>query len=352
MARAKFSLAKTPLPTQNLLVNAVETARSQSHIDLVPPGHIALEPKARGGRYAYWCRFVAGKLERQYLGPEGEENHQAAAAELEQLKLHQAAAKSLRKLGFESVEHDAALVIAELSNAGVFAGGGVLIGTRAFGALLNTLGWQATPHLGTQDVDLARPAALKLVTPLGDDGFFQLLQKTGLRFAPVMGLERPPGPPTSYKVVGKDLKVDLLVPSRLKTKPYATVSVKELGAHATSLPFLQYLTDAPSDTLVIGRDHLIPVRVPQPGRYAMHKLVVADIRSGADNPKVEKDLVQAGILAAILTSDDQEELLTAARDLTPAMRKHARNSLPRWRQIMGASEYRPVVDLVTSALEP
>ena len=349
MARAKFSLDRYPLPTHNLLVNAVELARGQASISLTPPGHIALEPKERGGRYAYWCRFIAGKLTRRYLGPEDSEAHQAAAAELEQLKQYQAAAKSLRKLGFESVEHDAALVIAELFNAGVFGGGGVLVGTRAFGALLNTLGWHATPRLGTQDVDLARLAPIKLSASLGDDGFFQLLLQTGLRFAPVMGLERPPGPPTSYKVIGKELKVDLLVPSRPRAKPFATVPVAELGAHATSLPFLEYLIEAPWEALLIGRDHLIPVLVPQPVRYALHKLVVADLRYGAENPKIEKDLVQAGILATILANDDPHELLTAANHLTPAMRKHAKRSLPRWRQIMG-TEHPATVELVASLL--
>ena len=349
MAKAKFSLEKYPLPTHNLYVNAVEMARGQTSISLTPPGHIALESKERGGRYAYWCRYTDGKLTREYVGIEDSEAHHAATAQLEQLKQNQTAAKSLRKLGFESVAHDAALVIAALSNAGVFAGGGVLIGTRAFGALLNALGWRATPHLGTQDVDLARPAALKLATPLGDDGFLHLLQTTGLRFAPVMGLERPPGPATSYKVVGKDLKVDLLVPCRQSSKPFATVPVTELGAHATSLPFLEYLIDAPWEALLIGRDHLIPVLVPQPIRYALHKLVVADLRYGNDNPKIEKDLVQAGVLATILAHEDPHELLAASNHLLPAMRQHARNSLLKWREIMGA-EHDSVVELVTAAV--
>lgn len=348
MSVSGFSLARIPLATHNLLVNAVEMAHVQAAIELLPPGHIAVETRERGGRYAYWLRYADGKLVRSYLGIEDGEAHRAAVAELAQMKQYQAAAKDLRKLGFESVEHDAALVLAQLFNAGVFSGGGVLIGTRAFGALLNGLGWRASPHLGTRDVDLARPRALKLASPLPADGFLSLLQDTGLRFAPVPGLERPPGPATSYKVVGKDLKVDLLVPSRARAKPYQSVAVAELGAHATSLPFLDYLVATPWQLLVIGRDHLIPIMAPSPGRYALHKLVVANLRSGADNPKVEKDLVQAGILASVLAADNSDELEEAAAAMPATMRKHARASLPKWLRLMGG--YEAAAELVKSLL--
>lgn len=349
MLRARFSLVKIPLATHNLLVNAIEMARGRTAINRLPPGHITVESRERGGRYAYWLRYADGKLVRSYIGVEESEAHRAAIAELAQLKQYQVAARDLRKLGFDSVEHDAALVLVEIFNAGVFAGGGVLIGTRAFGALLNSLGWRASPHLGTRDVDLARPKVLQLASPLPADGFLKLLQNTGLRFAPVMGLERPPGPSTSFKVIGKDLKVDLLVPSRARAKPYQTVPVAELGSHATSLPFLDYLVATPWELLVIGRDHLIPVMGPSPGRYALHKLVVADLRYGTDNPEVEKDLVQAGILAAILTTDGPDELIEAADALTPAMRKHARASLPRWQRLMG--EHGSVVEVVRSLIQ-
>lgn len=347
--KASFTLSKYQLSVVTVLADALEAARTQNVIELRPPGHIGVETRDRGGRYAYWSRFVEGKLARDYLGPENGDKHTAALAELEQLKRFQAMAKNLRGLGFASVEHDAALVVAELHNARVFAAGGVLIGTRAFGALLNQLGWKATPFLSTQDVDIARPKTLKLAAPLGNDGFLTLLRQTGLRFAPVVGLERPPGPSTSYKVVGKDLKIDLLVPSRLNSRPYATVPVPELGAHATALPFLEYLLEAPWNGVVIGREHLIPVMTPQPARYALHKLVIADLRSGADNPKVEKDLVQAGILSAILTQDDPSALEEAATKLTPTMRKHALKSLPRWLPVMG-NNYANAAQLVQELL--
>ena len=196
-------------PLMAIFAEAVEWATSQLRIDTQPPGHIAVEPRDRGGRYAYWIRYdAAGKQGREYLGPEGGERHLEAMAALDELKRIREHARNLRKLGFEPVEHEAALVIAELCNAGIFAGGGILIGTRAFGSLLNHMGYKATPFLANLDVDIARLNAIKLAAPLPRGGFVKLLGQTGLCFSPVLGLDRPPGPPTSYKVIGRDPRVD------------------------------------------------------------------------------------------------------------------------------------------------
>jgi len=312
-----------------MFAEAIEMASAQAMIGLDTPGHMAIETRDRGGRYAIWSRLSAGKPVRVYIGAEGSEEHEKALAQLAELKRLQEQAKTLRKLGFEAVEHDAALVIAELHNTGIFTGGGLLIGTRAFGSLLNHLGYKATPFLSTQDVDIARLKAIKLATPMPTGGFLELLRKTGLRFLAVPGLERPPGPSTSFKVVGKDLKVDLLVPNPAKSKPYATVPIRELDAHATTLPFLDFLISESWMTVVIGRDHLIPVRCPQPARYCLHKLVVADLRSGAENPKIEKDIAQASILAAILADEDPGALESAAAAATPAMFKHMKKAFTK-----------------------
>lgn len=344
--KAPFTLQKHDMPVMALFANAVELATGQAQIDLLSPGHLALDSRNRGGRYGVWVRYgVDGKPKRSYVGAEGSEQYLAALASLEELKRLQSQAKKLRLLGFAAVEHDAALVLGEMCNAGIFTGGGILVGTRAFGSILNHLGYKATPFLSTQDVDIARLNTIKLATPLPEGGFAELLKQTGLRFVPVMGLERPPGPPTSYKVVGRDLKVDLLVPAAASARPYATRSVSELDAHATTLPFLDYLIAESWTTIVIGRDHLIPVRCPQPARYCLHKLVVAALRSGQENPKIEKDTIQAGILAVILTEEDSASLEDAAAALTPKMTKHAKKTMLRLEKLL-ASEYPAALELI------
>jgi len=65
-----------------------------------------------------------------------------------------------------------------------------------------------------------------------------LLKETGLPFNEVPRLKRGE-PATSFKVRGRQLKVDLLVPTN--NAPYKAIRIPELGAHATGLPFLAYL---------------------------------------------------------------------------------------------------------------
>jgi hypothetical protein len=114
-------------------------------------------------------------------------------------------------------------------------------------------------------------------------------------------------PPTSFKVRGQKLKVDLLVPA--KGAPYQAVDVPELGAHATGLPHFRYLLDEPTHSILIGRDRIVPVLVPHAGRFCIHKLAVYALRS--DHAKRDKDAQQAALLVAAL-ADGHDFLLEEA----------------------------------------
>ena len=199
--------------------------------------------------------------------------------------------------------------VAALFNAGVFGGGGVLVGTHAYGVILNELGVSAAPFPMTEDVDLARAARIELAA-LPDDGLLGLLKETGLPFHEVPTLKRG-GPSTSFKVRGRKLKVDLLIPAR--GKPYEPIAVAELGAHAMGLPYLEYLLKETVPSVLIGRDRIVPVSVPHAGWFCLHKLALYTLRTGADNPKREKDVFQAAVLAQAL-AHKADFLLTEAVD--------------------------------------
>jgi hypothetical protein len=62
------------------------------------------------------------------------------------------------------------------------------------------------------------------------------------------------------------------------------------------------------------------------------------MRSGLENPKIEKDVARAGILAVILGEDDPESLEHAASAMSAAMQKHARKSFVRLERQL-ADEY-------------
>src|SRR5262249_26150239 len=145
--------------------------------------------------------------------------------------------RDLRRIGFYSVDNSTLVTVAALFNAGIFGRGAVLVGPHAFGAIMNDLGVAASPFPITEDVDVGRAATIQCAA-LPKGGFLALLKQTGLPFHEVPQLRRN-APATSFKVRGRKLKVDLLVPA--KGSPYQPVSVPGLGAHATGLPHFSFL---------------------------------------------------------------------------------------------------------------
>jgi hypothetical protein len=91
--------------------------------------------------------------------------------------------------------------------------------------------------------------------------------------------------------------VDLLVPSA--GEDFQVVPVPELQAHATALPYLSYLLADSQMSLLMAREGCCMVRVPLPERFALHKLMVSQLRANRGG-KSEKDLFQAAVLLAVL----------------------------------------------------
>jgi hypothetical protein len=308
---------------------AIENALSQAVIDPLPPGHISLEEKDRGGQYAKWRRQGAnGKpLPPIYLGTVESEAYQYALAQKEDLERIERSAKNLRKLGLAAEDNASAIVLAALANAGYFKAGGVLVGSRAFRCLTNHLGYTVKPIVATQDVDIAQSGTIRLGSELPSGGLLAILQETGLRFVEVPGLKYS-DPSTSWRVVGKEIKLDLLVPISRQHPPYESVSIPELGAHATALQYLDYLLAETMEAVAIGKSQLVPVRVPTPARFLWHKLAVSQLRVATFAPKVSKDIAQAACLAVCLSNDGVDDLLTARDAMSASMKKLVKKAWP------------------------
>lgn len=80
-------------------------------------------------------------------------------------------------------------------------------------------------------------------------------------------------------------------------KPYAAIAVLEFNAHAMGLPYLEYLLKDTVPLVLIGRDRMVPATVPHAGWFCRHKLALYALRTGADNPKREKEVLQTAVLA-------------------------------------------------------
>lgn len=255
------------------------------------------------------------KRERYVAGPVGDPAADATAAALrvriDETKELVPSLRLLGREGFALVDSATFATVASLHNFGLFRAGALLIGSHAYGAILNRMGARAAAY-STEDIDLARGAALAL-DQRPTDGMLEVLRGSGLDFVEVPSLDRKQ-PPTSFMQKGRSrLHVDLLVPA--SNDHYPTIAVPELRAHATGLPFLSYLLAESQSTLLAAREGCCAIRVPLPERFALHKVIVAQLRPGRD-AKSRKDLEQAAVLCAIL-AEHHPGALESARTLVP-----------------------------------
>jgi hypothetical protein len=184
--------------------------------------------------------------------------------------------------------------------------------------MLNALGVRAVPY-ATEDVDIARREALALPDV---PSFLEMLRATGVEFVEVPQLDRR-SPAVSFKERGPSrFRVDLLVPS--SDERYPVIPVPELKAHATGLPYLAYLLGASQVVPILSPHGVAATRVPAPERYAVHKLVVSQLRGSVD-AKAEKDLHQAAVLIDALA----DRFPGSVGDAVEAVPRSARRALGR-----------------------
>lgn len=288
-----------------------EAHRSIGHA----PGSLVTKT-IKGQTYYYFQHSVpGGALEQIYLGRRSREldalaerfQAERADARADRADIERLCAL-LRVGGAATTDAPSARVIGALADAAVFRLGGVLIGTHAFIVLTNLLGvrW-AGGLLRTDDVDVAGERALAIAVPDLRADIPKALESLEFGFLPVPGLS-PKDPATSFRVRGKPLRVDLLTPARRGAR--GPVFIPRFGAAAEPLRYLDYLLEDPQNAAVVdGRGVL--VQVPQPARFALHKLLVAHSRTVVFQTKADKDLRQAAHLIEVLTDDRPGDLVLA-----------------------------------------
>jgi hypothetical protein len=309
-----------------LLFSELEaTATEQPDAFLGTPGNLTRRTNDSGTEFwVHRYSDAAGQRQETYLGTNED---QAVSAHLARLRKRMEEANAtigrvrvLARAGFATVDRKTYSVLASLHNHGLFRAGAVLIGSHAFGALLNSLGVKAVPY-ATEDVDIARPEALALPEL---PAFIDMLRQTGIEFFEVPALHRRQQP-TSFKEGGRSrLTVDLLVPS--PGEGYSTVPVPELKAHAKGLPYLRYLLSDSQEVPVLSPHGVVLVRVPVPERYAIHKLVVSQLRRQTNN-KSAKDLSQAAILIEALVERFPGAVEDALVAVPRSAAKHVRGAV-------------------------
>ncbi len=303
----------------------------------------------KGADYVYFQYSDPGGTRRQFSvgrrsGPlddiissyaEDRAKHEADLAQLSRLS------GLLRAAGLATAPHGPARVIRALADAGLFAAGGVLVGSYAFQVLGNLLGvrWPDAAWR-TQDVDIAGQL-LVAVPPLETD-VPKVLDSLQMGFVPVPQLD-PKHPSTSFRVRGKQLRVDLITPGG--DRDVAPIVIPRFQAAAAPITFLSLVMQEAQPALVVDGTSATLVVVPTPARFALHKLLVSQTRSVVQQTKGGKDLHQAALLLEVLAEDrpdDLEHAATAFEASGPAVTRKVvrglRAAIKRWPAAQGAAD--------------
>jgi hypothetical protein len=151
-------------------------------------------------------------------------------------------------------------------------------------------------------------------------------------FVPVPALD-PRSPSTSFRIRGRDLRVDLLTPE--PGKPGGPRFVPALNAPAQPLRFLDYLLEETMPVPVVARTALALVNLPLPERFAVHKLLVSESRESAFAAKAEKDRRQAIQVLEVLQQEAPDGVQGAVVALVargPRWRKRLERALEKCRR--------------------
>src|SRR3954471_20812254 len=148
---------------------AKQLARAQQRVLAGTPG--TLKQRTQSGN-RYWVREyirVDGSKVDEYLGAESafdKAKLSALRAEIDLAKELAAGSSKLRLFGYQRIDRKPAAVLEVFFNRGLTQAGLSLVGSHAYGALLNELGVLA-PAYKTEDIDVARAEPLAVALPEG-----------------------------------------------------------------------------------------------------------------------------------------------------------------------------------------
>ena len=309
------------MPTIERLPNSLTAQYSELMQNCIQPlsdgSNISFKAKTVNGK-RYWYLYISlGSTRREhYLGEESvelldriDDERAAWESNADDRQLREQLVGMLIGGGMSGITRDEGKVLSLLERSGVFLAGGALVGTLAFNAYANMLGvrWPERPM--TQDVDIAADdfrLALPREKKRIDLG--QLILDSGLGFFEVPALSRRQ-PSTSYKIRGRDFRIDVLTPMRGR-ETNRPVRLKNFDTYAQPLRYLDYLLDD-LQAAVLLYEHGIMVNVPSPARYAIHKCAISRKRTSAFAAKARKDLAQAEQLFQVLTADRPADIVLA-----------------------------------------
>jgi hypothetical protein len=251
--------------------------------------------KIKGKQYWYFAYRDAldGKVRQIYVGPESDqlESLKAKAAEPPQTGISRMAAAALAH-GCASIAPKHFRIIRQIGDAGFFRAGGLLVGSHAFVALGNLLGvnWLQSTH--TLDIDFAHAGRGNITVALPaemDVDVRTAIESLEMGFLPSLSFGGTPSG-TYVSSAEPDLRLDFLTTSG---RDGSVVDAPNLKVALQPLKFLDFLIEQPAQAALLSEQGAVVVNVPDPARFALHKMIVAGERPISERLKAIKDLRQA-----------------------------------------------------------
>jgi hypothetical protein len=284
--------------------------------------------EVRGRRYWYHRTSIEGRAVNRYVGIATSELDERIGRVREQapaIRQQRQLVQLLRRAGFPAPGPFLGSVLQALAGAGLFRLRGCLVGTVAYAAYSAMLGVRLPiTAMATQDVDVAQFHGIAVAVGYRTGPLLEALRHVDPSFAPVPALGRGHLPVALRN--DRDFRVELLTPHQGRDEhgrePVTLPSIEGLAAQP--LRFLDYLIHQEVPTVVLHRDG-VPVNVPPPERFAVHKLVVASRRPAHARAKAAKDIAQAAQLidahALAGTMPTLADAFAEAWDRSPAWRE-------------------------------
>ena len=293
--------------------------------------------KERNGKVHLYDSYRIGKkVVKRYIGVESPEllgkiaKMSKLRSELENRRQQQARlVRRLRGESYKMFDKSLGSILSAFARAGVFRLGGTLVGTTAFRCYEYELGAkiESDDLSMTNDIDIASFTRLSLAI---EDKVEPSMQETfkKLSFGEVLSLDRNKS--YRWKQAENNFQVEFLTPSFDQEEKIQRLAT--LGVYAQSLHFLNYLIAEPIPAVALYRNGVL-IQIPQPERFAIHKLIISDRRrDGTNSTKSKKDLWQAEWLLEVLAEDRPGQLYLAYKDALgrgKKWKKHIKCSLDR-----------------------
>jgi hypothetical protein len=297
-------MIRAPLTVQTLYAELDQQVRDAAAAAILHPQGSLVVKEIKGRRYWYHQQRIEGRQVQRYLGPEtGEllrriaERDAFKSLETERRTL----VRSLHAAGFKGPDRRTGRVLQALADAGVFRLRAVLVGTAAFqiyGPMLGAVFPSAIAMTG--DVDVAQFRSISIAVGDRTEAMQDVLGRFDPAFAPVLGLSH--NPPSAYSA--GSFKVEFLTPMRGPEED-DRAPLPAVGTWGQPLRFLDFLIYREVEATVLFEAG-VAVRVPDPARYALHKLIVSQRRR--DLAKARKDRAQAHQLLEVLAEDRPYDL--------------------------------------------